>query len=123
MTTQRVQWHLPGHGPGGPARPGRRWPGAAAPHATNWWHRAAHWARVYRLDLIWVAFVAINLLAMRLNPNWGTVPFLAIWVSLTAIYGLRLWRLQGTILTLAAVTLATGGIIVVQVLKGQQDAD
>jgi signal transduction histidine kinase len=43
--------------------------------------------------------------------------------SLTAIYGLRLWRLQPTILTLAAVTLATGGIIVVQVLKGEQDAD
>jgi signal transduction histidine kinase len=121
MTTQRAPWHLPrlrpaaGTGRGGHAQP---------PHGTaSWWHRAAHWARVYRLDLIWVAFVALNLLAMRLEPNWGTVPFLAIWVSLTAIYGLRLWRLQPTILTLAAVTLATGGIIVVQVLKGQQDAD
>ncbi len=123
MTTQRVQWHLPGHRPGGAARHGRPAGLEPPPHATSWWRRAAHWARVYRLDLIWVAFVAINLLAMRLNPNWGTVPFLAIWVSLTAIYGLRLWRLQGTILTLAAVTLATGGIIVVQVLKGQQDAD
>jgi His Kinase A (phospho-acceptor) domain len=79
--------------------------------------------RAYRLDIIWVAFVGINLAAMRLLPAWGTVPFLAIWVSLTAIYGLRLWRLQPTILTWAAVTLATGGIIVVQVLKGQQDAD
>ena len=38
------------------------------------------------------------------------------------IYGFRL-RLQLTILTLVAVTLATGGIIGVQVLKGQQDAD
>ena len=123
MTTQRVQWHLPGHRPGGPARHGRPAGLEPPPRAAGWWRRAAHWARVYRLDLIWVAFVAINLLAMRLNPDWGTVPFLAIWVSLTAIYGLRLWRLQGTILTLAAVTLATGGIIVVQVLKGQQDAD
>jgi signal transduction histidine kinase len=123
VTTQRIQWHLPGRGPAAPARPGRPGDLEPPPHATNWWHRAAHWARVYRLDLIWVAFVAINLVAMRLNPDWGTVPFLAIWVSLTAIYGLRLWRLQGTILTLAAVTLATGGIIVVQVLKGQQDAD
>ena len=51
------------------------------------------------------------------------LPFLAIWVSLTVIYGFRLWRLQPTILTWAAVTLATGGIIGVQVLKGQQDAD
>jgi signal transduction histidine kinase len=89
----------------------------------SWWGRAARWGRAYRLDLIWVAFVGINLAAMRLLPAWQTVPFLAIWVSLTVIYGLRLWRLQPTILTVATVTLATGGIVVVQVLKGQQDAD
>jgi signal transduction histidine kinase len=75
------------------------------------------------VDIAWVAFVALNLAAMRLFPAWQTVPFLAIWVSLTAIYGFRLWRLQPTILTLAAVTVATGGIIGVQVLKGQQDTD
>ena len=74
-------------------------------------------------DIAWAVFVGINLAAMRLIPAWQTVPFLAIWVSLTVIYGFRLWRLQPTILTLAAVTLATGGIIFVQVLKGQQDAD
>jgi len=75
------------------------------------------------VDIAWVGFAGANLAAMRLLPDWQTVPFLAIWVSLTAIYGFRLWRLQPTILTLAAVTLATGGIIGVQVLKGQQDAD
>jgi two-component system, OmpR family, sensor kinase len=75
------------------------------------------------LDIAWVIFVLLNLAAMRFLTDWQTVPFLAIWVSLTAIYGFRLWRLQPTILTLAAVTLATGGIIGVQVLKGQQDAD
>jgi signal transduction histidine kinase len=74
-------------------------------------------------DIAWAAFVGLNLAAMRFLPAWQTVPFLAIWVSLTVIYGFRLWRLQPTILTLAAVTLATGGIIFVQVLKGQQDAD
>jgi signal transduction histidine kinase len=75
------------------------------------------------VDIAWVGFVALNLAAMRLFPAWQTVPFLAIWVSLTAIYGFRLWQLQPTILTLAAVTVATGGIIGVQVLKGQQDTD
>ena len=74
-------------------------------------------------DIAWAVFVGLNLVAMRLLSNWQTVPFLAIWVSLTVVYGFRLWRLQPTILTLAAVTLATGGIIFVQVLKGQQDAD
>jgi signal transduction histidine kinase len=75
------------------------------------------------LDVTWAVFVGLNLAAMRLLPAWQTVPFLAIWVSLTVVYGFRLWRLQPTILTWAAVTLATGGIIGVQVLKGQQDAD
>jgi signal transduction histidine kinase len=74
-------------------------------------------------DIAWAVFAGLNLAAMRLFPAWQTVPFLAIWVSLTVIYGFRLWRLQPTILTWAAVTLATGGIIGVQVLKGQQDAD
>ena len=74
-------------------------------------------------DIVWAVFVGLNLAAMRLFPAWQTVPFLAIWVSLTAIYGFRLWRLQPTILTWSAVTLATGGIIFVQVLKGEQDAD
>ena len=118
----RGQLPRPAEPPGDDTGTACRLAGAAA-HASGWWHRVAHWARASRLDLIWVGFVALNLLAMRLEPNWGTVPFLAIWVSLTAIYGVRLWRLQPTILTLAAVTLATGGIIVVQVLKGQQDAD
>jgi signal transduction histidine kinase len=86
-------------------------------------HRGLRRLRPVAPDIAWVAFAAVNLVAMRLLPAWQTVPFLAIWVSLTLIYGFRFWRLQPTILTLAAVTLATGGIIGVQVLKGQQDAD
>jgi two-component system OmpR family sensor kinase len=92
-------------------------------HASAWSGQAFTWTRSSWVDIAWVAFVAINLAAMRLLPTWQTVPFLAIWVSLTVIYGFRLWRIQPTILTLAAVTIATGGVISVQVLKGQQDAD
>ena len=91
--------------------------------ASAWSVQSLAWARSSWVDIAWVAFVAINLAAMRFLPAWQTVPFLAIWVSLTVIYGFRLWRIQPTILTLAAVTIATGGIIGVQVLKGQQDAD
>ncbi len=110
-----------------PARPG---PAAAGRH--GWAAHAAHVAQAVswlgRLrpvwpDIAWAVFAGANLMAMRLLPAWQTVPFLAIWVSLTVIYGFRLWQLQPTILTIAAVTLATGGIIGVQVLKGQQDAD
>jgi two-component system OmpR family sensor kinase len=73
------------------------------------------------VDIAWVVFVGLNLAAMRLLPAWQTVPFLIIWVSLTVIYGFRMWRLQPTIMTLAAVTVATGGVIGVQVLQGQEE--
>ena len=88
-----------------------------------WLRRGLRRCRSAWVDLAWAGFVGLNLAAMHLLPAWQTVPFLAIWVSLTAIYGYRLWRLQPTILTLAAVTLATGGIIGVQVIRGQQDVD
>ena len=89
----------------------------------TWPGRGLRWARSSWMDIAWVVFVGVNLAAMRLLPAWQTVPFLAIWVSLTVIYGFRLWRLQPAILTLLAVTLATGGIILAQVINGQQDAD
>jgi signal transduction histidine kinase len=80
-------------------------------------------ARVARWDILWAVFVALNLAGMRLLPEWQTVPFLAIWVSLTVAYAFRLWPLQPALLTTAVVTLATGGIIGAQVISGQQDAD
>src|SRR6266516_1070738 len=84
---------------------------------------ALRWPRMSWVDVAWVVFVGLNLAAMRLLTAWQTVPFLFIWVSLTAIYGFRLWRLQPTIMTLAAVTLATGGVIGVQVASGQEDGE
>jgi signal transduction histidine kinase len=111
--------------PGTSSRARRPDEAAPAPPQGRWRPRLSwlQWPHLSWVDIAWVGFVALNLAAMRLLPAWGTVPFLAIWVSLTVIYGFRLWRLQPTILTLAAVTLATGGIIGVQVIKGVQDAD
>jgi len=82
-----------------------------------------HKARSAWVDITWVVFIGLNLLAMRLLPGWQTVPFLIIWVTLTAAYGFRLWRLGSTILTVSLVTLLTGGLIGYQVLRGKQDAD
>ena len=80
-------------------------------------------ARPVRVDIAWAVFAGLNLAAMQLLPAWQTVPFLVIWVSLTVIYGFRLWRIQPTILTITAVTLATGGVIGLEVLHGRQDGD
>lgn len=88
--------------------------------------QAARWvqrARSAWIDIAWVLFALANLGAMRLIPNWQTVPFLVIWVSLTLVYGIRLWRVQPAILTALAVTVATGSLIAMEVIKGQQDPD
>lgn len=86
-------------------------------------NRIIDFARTSWVDIVWVIFIILNLLAMRLLPGWQTVPFLIIWVSLTAIYGFRLWHLGSTVLAVLIVTLATGGLIGWQVIRGKQDAD
>jgi signal transduction histidine kinase len=88
-----------------------------------WRDRLTRSIRASWVDIAWVLFVGANLIAMQVSPPWQTVPFLIIWVSLTALYGFRLWRLGTTIVAVAAVTLATGGLITVQVLRGEQDAE
>jgi len=89
----------------------------------GWLGRGLRRARSSWVDIVWAVFVGVNLLGMREMGAWSTIPFLVIWVSLTLVYGLRMWRLQPAIMTVAAVTLATGGIIVAQVVDGQQEAD
>jgi signal transduction histidine kinase len=80
-------------------------------------------ARTNWQDIAWVVFVGLNLVAMRLIPAWGSVPFLIIWITLTTAYGFRLWRVGSTVLAVSLVTLATGGLIGWQVLRGEQDGD
>ncbi len=89
----------------------------------TWANRARRFARAHWVDIAWMIFIGLNLIAMRLIPEWQTVPFLIIWVSLTTLYGFRLWRLGSTVLTTLVVTLVTGGLIGWQVLRGKQDLD
>src|SRR5262249_13851003 len=102
--------------------------GAVADHAglreivPAWGVQALRWFRSSRVDILWVIFVGINLAAMRLLPTWQTVPFLAIWVSLTVIYGFRLWRLEPAMLNLLGVTPAARGRHARSVLQGHGNA-
>lgn len=85
--------------------------------------RIPRWVRASWVDIALVVFIGLNLLAMRLFAEWQTVPFLVIWVSLAALYGFRLWHLGSALITAAALTLLTGGLIGWQVLRGKQDLD
>src|SRR3984957_4886843 len=81
------------------------------------------WVRSSWVDIVWAVFVVVNLVGMREMGAWSTVPFLVIWVSLTLVYGLRMWRRRAPLPRGAGGPLATGGIIVGQVVDGQQEAD
>ena len=79
--------------------------------------------RRFWLDLVWVGFALANLVAMALAPNWETVPFHFIWVSLTVLYGYRVWGLRVTAGLLTAVVLSTGALLVHDVVDHAQPAD
>ena len=66
------------------------------------------WLRRYRLELAWVAFAVANYAAMIAWPAWKTIPFHFVWISLTLLYGFRVWPMRATLLALACVMAATG---------------
>ena len=73
--------------------------------------------RVRWFDVAWVLFSLANLLAMFLFPGWETVPFHFIWVSLTILYGFRVWKARPTLVILGFVMVLTGALIWVDVQK------
>jgi len=79
--------------------------------------------RENRVDIAWVAFALANLAAMALIPTWETVPFHFIWVSLTLLYGFRVWRTRPTMWVLGAVMASTATLIWIDVTRGAQPAD
>jgi signal transduction histidine kinase len=61
----------------------------------------------YRIELLWVAFAIANFAAMVAWPSWRLVPFQLVWLSLTILYGFRVWPVRLTIAVLVCVMGAT----------------
>ena len=57
--------------------------------------------RRYRVELLWLAFAAANYAAMIAWPSWETIPFHFVWISLTLLYGFRVWPTRATLIVLA----------------------
>ncbi|MGZ5306308.1 MAG: sensor histidine kinase [Actinomycetota bacterium] len=81
------------------------------PNRVRWW------------DVAWVLFSLANLAAMLLFADWETVPFHFIWVSLTILYGFRVWKARPTLVILAFVMVLTGTFIWVDVQRGSTTVD
>jgi signal transduction histidine kinase len=79
--------------------------------------------RRFWLDLAWVGFALANLAAMALVPEWETVPFHFIWVSLTILYGYRVWGLSVTAAVLVGVVVSTGTLLVYDVVRSSRLSD
>jgi signal transduction histidine kinase len=82
--------------------------------------RAIAWLRRNSIEAGWGLFALANLAAMAYWEAWETIPFHFIWVSLTLVYGFRVWRVGATLTTLAGVFLATGTLILLDVQGGSQ---
>jgi signal transduction histidine kinase len=71
-------------------------------------------------EVTWALFAIANFLAMSVWPGWETIPFHFVWISLTLLYGFRVWRVAATYLVLTAVVSVTGGLILSDAFSGQQ---
>jgi signal transduction histidine kinase len=83
--------------------------------------RAIAWSRRNATELAWGTFAAANLVAMVRWESWETIPFHFIWVSLTLVYGFRVWRAGATLATLGAVCATTGVLILIDIRHGAQE--
>jgi signal transduction histidine kinase len=84
---------------------------------------ATGWLRRNRLEAAWLVFSAANFVVMVSYPRWETIPFHCIWVSLTLLYGLRVFPPRHTTLLLGLVFVATGGAIFHDTMGGTQPWD
>jgi two-component system OmpR family sensor kinase len=82
--------------------------------------RATAWLRRNWIEAAWAAFAAGNWAAMVAWPGWETIPFHFVWISLTLVYGWRVWSPPVTYGVLALVMAATGASIFADAFDGIQ---
>jgi len=85
--------------------------------------RIGHFWRRYRVEIGWWLFVLLNMAGILVFRDWATVPFHFIWISLSLLYGWRVWGVHTTAVTLAAIIIITGFSLGYDVLAGDQGPD
>ncbi|HEY8705228.1 MAG TPA: HAMP domain-containing sensor histidine kinase [Gaiellaceae bacterium] len=81
---------------------------------------AIAWLRSRTIEQAWGLFAAANLAAMVTWPSWETIPFHFVWISLTIVYGFRVWSGRATTIVLAIVIVTTGAAILADAFAGFQ---
>jgi len=80
------------------------------------------WRR-YRVEIGWWIFVLVNVAGILILREWATVPFHFIWISLSLLYGWRVWTMRATSVALAAIIIVTGVSLGADVTFGDQAPD
>lgn len=75
------------------------------------------------VEFAWGLFAAANVVVIFLLSRWETIPFHLIWVSLTIIYGIRLWRLRTTMILLSVVMVVTSVALAWSIARGHEGPD
>ena len=76
--------------------------------------------RRYGIEIAWACFAAANYAAMVVWSGWETIPFHFIWISLTLVYGFRVWPIHHTLVVLAFVMGVTAVAISLDAFEGTQ---
>ena len=79
------------------------------------------WRR-YWVEIGWWVFVLVNVAGILMFREWATVPFHFIWISLSLLYGWRVWAMRPTSVTLGAIIIVTGFSLGTVVMSGDQGA-
>jgi len=72
------------------------------------------------VEIGWVALAVGCVAVMIASPTWETIPFHVIWISLTVLYGFKVWSPSVTALVLGGVAIATGASIFADAFDGLQ---
>jgi signal transduction histidine kinase len=71
-------------------------------------------------EIAWAAFAAANVGMMLWLRSWQTVPFHFVWLSLSILYGFRMWETESTVFVLLAVMATTGYALVRPIILGHE---
>jgi signal transduction histidine kinase len=74
------------------------------------------------IDTLWTIFALANLDFIFMFPGWETIPFHAIWASMTLVYGFRVWKVGPTLWISTVVLVLTAAGIAVDVWIGSEPA-
>src|ERR1700755_1954308 len=81
------------------------------------------WTRSHRLEVAWGWFAVANFAVLVWLFNYQTVPFHFVWVSLSLLYGARVWGPWVTLTVLAFVCAASGLTLGYAVYRGGTTID